>query len=67
MLIPALVVLLAVPVVMWLFPEQVGNHNHYDGNFGDTDQTLPPLDSLTDAEHNKMAAWWGYCEGDETK
>ena len=51
-------------IVIWLFPEQVGNHNHYDGNFGETEQTLPPLDSLTDAEHNKIGAYYGYCAGD---
>lgn len=59
--------LLAVPVVMWLFPEQVGNKKHYDGNFGDTDQTLRPLDDLSNDEHNAVGAFFGYCQGDEKK
>lgn len=39
---------------MWLFPEQVGNKNHYDGNFGDTDQTLKSWDELTTAEKDDL-------------
>lgn len=52
---------------MWLFPEQTGNRNHYDGNFGDTEQTLRPLDDLSNAEHNAVGAFFGYCEGDKLK
>ncbi len=40
---------------MWLFPESTGNSNHYDGNFGDTEQTLKSWDELTTAE--KDALW----------
>lgn len=39
---------------MWLFPEQVGNKNHYDGNFGDTDQTFKSWDELTTAEKDDL-------------
>ncbi len=62
-----LLALLAVPVVMFLFPEQTGVRNHYDGNFGDTNQTLRPLDDLSNDEHNKVGSFFGYCQGDEQK
>lgn len=52
---------------MWLFPEQTGDKNHYDGNFGDTDQNVRPLDDLSNEEHNAVGAFFGYCQGDENK
>ena len=60
-----LLALLAVPVVIFLFPEKVCNKNHYDGNFGDTGQSLPPPVVLRNAEHNAVGAFFGYCEGDK--
>ena len=50
---------------MWLFPEQVGNSNHYDGYSGSTQDDIKPLDDLTNKEHNAVGAWWGHCQGDE--
>jgi hypothetical protein len=63
----ALLLLIAAPVVMWLFPEKTGNNKHYEGDFGKTDQTMKSLGELTDAESNKIGAWFGYCQGDEDK
>jgi hypothetical protein len=54
-------------LVMWLFPEDANAPKHYEGDFGNTKQTLAPLDSLSDAESNKIGAFYGYCQGDENK
>lgn len=50
-----------------LFPENVGNNKHYEGDFGKTEQTTKSLDELTDEEHNQIGAWWGWSQGDEDK
>jgi len=68
LMIPAaLLLIVAAGIGIWLFPENTGNNKHYEGNFGKADQDTLSLGEMTDAESNKIGAFFGYCQGDEDK
>lgn len=37
----------------------------YDGYFG-SEPSGKEYDALTRQEHDELAAWWNYCQGDES-
>jgi len=68
MIIPAALLLVGIAKIgVMLFPENVGNNKHYEGNFGKADQDTLSLGEMSDEESNKIGAFFGYCEGDENK